>query len=620
MLAAQRYYIEQQARTIELTVDLNDLRKIAAFEKKPLEPILDELNKMGITSIGVFEETLPDAAAAGEIYYTKGSGLARMTNLNPAFNQLVAQGLVKPTRTYVYLPEENVRKRIVNQLSWALGKKNLKFLNKEVIEVNEAEEEIRPLGLGISESLQHYLTVKGFRIIPRVWHDPHYNLGNLDAKVAGLSDFDTIIFDGEEILGYKDSLNILAAALKKYKIKYGYIEIVKQDGDKVLRKLMGQQLIRVHSIPKDELKKCEKDEVINRFVRAARERKISLIYLRPFLPPQIDAFPVAYNLKYFQEVKNELVKAGYTIAPAERMPALKVDGWQILLLGAAVIVGLLFLLNCFFRLNIIISFLLLLISLILIIFIGVTGHNLILQKGLALLAAIVFPSLAVINSFSRLPRQGFLLWDCTFILLNIIAETLIGVFLQIGLLADTRFMLGIETFAGVKLALAGPIMIVALYFILKQGSGGFWSRLNSFLNQQVKLSTIIIGVVVLGGLVVYLARSGNFTLPVPALEAYARDYIETLFYIRPRTKEFLIGYPLLLMAAWSILRGRKEWFWLLAALGTIGPISLLNTFSHIHTPLTISFIRTVNGLVIGVVIGIILVWLVDHFLKKELTT
>jgi hypothetical protein len=181
-------------------------------------------------------------------------------------------------------------------------------------------------------------------------------------------------------------------------------------------------------------------------------------------------------------------------------------------------------------------------------------------------------------------------------------------------------MLGIETFAGVKLALAGPIMIVALYFILKQGSGGFWSRLNSFLNQQVKLSTIIIGVVVLGGLVVYLARSGNFTLPVPALEAYARDYIETLFYIRPRTKEFLIGYPLLLMAAWSILRGRKEWFWLLAALGTIGPISLLNTFSHIHTPLTISFIRTVNGLVIGVVIGIILVWLVDHFLKKELTT
>jgi len=121
---------------------------------------------------------------------------------------------------------------------------------------------------------------------------------------------------------------------------------------------------------------------------------------------------------------------------------------------------------------------------------------------------------------------------------------------------------------------------------------------------------------VMGGLGLYLARSGNFVLTVPVFEVYFRNFLEALFFIRPRTKEFIIGYPFLYLAAVALLRGRPGWLWILAALGVIAPVSILNTFSHIHTPLVISMVRTVNGLVLGVAIGLVLVFIADHFIKK----
>ena len=41
-LAYSRHFVELQDRTVELCVDLNDMRKVAAFEKKALGPVLDE--------------------------------------------------------------------------------------------------------------------------------------------------------------------------------------------------------------------------------------------------------------------------------------------------------------------------------------------------------------------------------------------------------------------------------------------------------------------------------------------------------------------------------------------------------------------------------------------------
>ncbi len=614
-LGFTRYFIELQDRTVELCVDLNDVKKIAAFEKKPLGPILDEIKMRGIASVGLFEETLPDANALGELYYTKGSGVLRL-KLNPIFCRLGKKGLIKPDRTYFYIPSDDVRKRAYQQLKWVIGTRNIKFYGKKIFEVNEAEEELRDLGLGISEVQKKFIYKKGFKIIPRVWNDSRYHMGNLPLKISALKEFDTVIFEGEEILGYPDAVKSTADALRKNKINYGYIEIVKQDGDKSLRRWMGREVIRVHSVPKEELKKITKEEAVKRFVRAARERKVKLIYLRPFLPPQIDAYPVAYNLDYFSKIKTGLESAGFVLGKAEPTHPLRVKGWHILILGMGVVIGLIFLINYYIRIPVLLSFLLLILAAGGILFLGSAGYSTLLQKGLALLAAVIFPALAVISSLSMTKKIQFGLWNAVLIVLNVVAETLIGVFLLLGLLADYRFMLGVETFAGVKLALVLPILLVAFYFILKQGEGSVRERVKTFLRMDVKLAVVIIGLVVLGALGIFVARSGNFVLPVPGVEKYFRNFLETVLFIRPRTKEFLIGYPFLFLAATFLMRGRRKWLWILASLGTIAPVSVFNSFAHIHTPIIVSMIRTINGLALGIIIGAIVALIANGLIKE----
>jgi len=607
-LGLVRFFSESGSRNVELVVDLRDLKTMAAYEKKPLAPILDQIRQIGLGEIGVFEETLPDASALGEIYYAKGSGIIRLKG----FLSNLKIGGIKPDATYIYTPDLKVMKRIYDQLRWALGDKSLHLVNPQVLMVDETEEELRDLGLGMSEAQQKFLEKKGFKIVPRVWHDPRYHLGNLDAKISGLKGFSLVIFDGDKIIGYPDAIPALAEALKKYNLKYGAVEIVKQDGDSKLRQLMGQAVVRVHSVPKDELEKINKEEALDRFVRAVRERGIQVIYLRPFLPPQIDGNPVEYNLAYFTALRDKLAAAGFTLGPAEKGPALQVASWQVVLLAAGVFAGFVFLIDLFVPLPIAIMLVIFLACWLPIAFIADPLHVLRIQKFLAWLAAVVFPSYAVIATFSRNRKPSVhLFYDSVMAIINVLAETSLGIFLMIGLLADYRFMSGVEVFPSVKTALVLPMLIIALYFIFKLGGEGrLRDRLRSYLATKITLGNAIVGVLVLAALGVLVARSGNFSLPVPGFEKYFRNWLEMVLYIRPRTKEFLVGYPLLFLTAYYYFKGERQWLWLLAALGAIAPISVFNSFSHIHTPIMVSVMRTFNGLALGVVISLVAGWVV----------
>ncbi|MEA3493401.1 MAG: DUF5693 family protein [Candidatus Margulisiibacteriota bacterium] len=614
-LGYARYFGELQDRTVELCVDLNDLKKMAAYEGRALGPILDQVQERGISSIAVFEETLPDANSLGEIYYASGPGVMRV-KLNPLYCQLGKKGLIDNQRTYIYAPLDEARKRINDQLKLILGYNNVNYFKGNILEANEYEEEIRDIGLGISGLQKKFLYKKGFRIIPRVWNDPRYNNRNIRQKLAALKEFDTIIFDGEEILGYPDHLKITADALRENKVRYGYIEIVKQDGDRALKKMMDREVLRVHSVPKEELKKLKRAAVIKRFVRAARERKVRLIYLRPFLPPQVEAYPVAYNLDYFSMLKSELERAGFVLGKAELTSQFRVAGWQIVVLGAAIVVGALFLVNYFITVHILLMLLAVALAICGMVVLGGAGYVTLVQKSLALLAAITFPSLAVVSNFDFVKKPEFSVWKAVLMIINILAETLIGVFLLIGVLADYRFTLGVETFTGVKIALLLPIMIVAAYFILKQGKGNLKERIRSFLDIDVKMAALLGGLFAAGALLVFVARSGNFVLPVPGFEKSFRDLLETILFIRPRTKEFMVGWPFLFLAATMLMRGKTKWLWVVAAIGTIAPISVINTFSHIHTPIIVSMIRTINGLALGILFGSIVAFIANKVIKK----
>jgi len=112
----------------------------------------------------------------------------------------------------------------------------------------------------------------------------------------------------------------------------------------------------------------------------------------------------------------------------------------------------------------------------------------------------------------------------------------------------------------------------------------------------------------------YLSRGGNAGA-VSEIELWFRDLLERLLYVRPRTKEFLIGLPVFVLSIYLTGRFPKigHYFFVI---GSIGFLSIINTFSHLHTPLYISLIRSVYSLVLGFVIGLILIKIMKWLERK----
>ena len=175
-------------------------------------------------------------------------------------------------------------------------------------------------------------------------------------------------------------------------------------------------------------------------------------------------------------------------------------------------------------------------------------------------------------------------------------------------------MLRIDQFMGVKLAHLAPVLILTLLF-----AGGIAWESDTWSNQKNRLITrfrevaanpiliwqagAMLAILVIVGLMV--ARSGNDAgVGVSPLELKFRALLDKILYVRPRTKEFLIGYPALFIGILMTLRGRRDWAAPLLVIGSIAVVSAVNTFCHIHTPLALSAIRVVNGAIVGVIVGL----------------
>ncbi|MCK5768254.1 MAG: hypothetical protein KAH35_07785, partial [Candidatus Atribacteria bacterium] len=51
----------------------------------------------------------------------------------------------------------------------------------------------------------------------------------------------------------------------------------------------------------------------------------------------------------------------------------------------------------------------------------------------------------------------------------------------------------------------------------------------------------------------------------------------------------------------------KEFKISIIIIGTIGPVTLINTFCHIHTPFLFSLLRTFNGVWLGLLVGLFVI-------------
>lgn len=166
-------------------------------------------------------------------------------------------------------------------------------------------------------------------------------------------------------------------------------------------------------------------------------------------------------------------------------------------------------------------------------------------------------------------------------------------------------MLGLHPFRGVGLTLLLPLAMVAASFLPKQD---IRKTVSDVYNAPIKLGDIAVmglGLALLG--LVY-SRRGNATGgSVTEFESSLRQNVQDSM-VRPRFKE-VAAHPLAILGLSGKLPGYFSGLMLLG--GTMGQASILNTFSHFHTPFLISATRCFLGLGLGLLIGLLLVKLFD---------
>ncbi|MBQ3451050.1 MAG: hypothetical protein IJG32_02155, partial [Selenomonadaceae bacterium] len=198
-----------------------------------------------------------------------------------------------------------------------------------------------------------------------------------------------------------------------------------------------------------------------------------------------------------------------------------------------------------------------------------------------------------------------------------------------GALSDVSYFLEFEIFRGIKLTFILPLVLVAVAFLqrfnlvdeVRQNVPAI-QQIKELLDKSVSVKALLALMIVLGAFVVLIARSGHTSgMPVSGLEIKIRNMLEQLFYARPRSKEIFFGHPaFVLMIAAFLKKFPKSICFALVMAATIGQGSMVETFAHMRTPIFMSFMRGLDGLIPGAIIGAVLIVFLQIFsrqLKKE---
>jgi hypothetical protein len=348
-------------------------------------------------------------------------------------------------------------------------------------------------------------------------------------------------------------------------------------------------VIRLHSISFEE--EPDPRAAIARSVRAVKERNIRIILLRPLstlegsaridslarvMSGTVEAMPSPYQVGVaaaFEELRaTPLLTIGALLASVAMATALggMLAGWAAVLAGGGtVLLGIAW---------------------------AVSGSSFLgdlLRLGIAVTAAVLAlyvarPALGLGRATIEYAKAGLIV--------------IAGGLTISGLAYGTGFLTAADDFWGVKALLIAPILLAAgvAAFVSLRKPG--WRDGLTIARRPIEVWQVVaVGIVAAAGWYLLL-RSGN-TGAASDIELLLRQELEDLLYVRPRTKEFLIGFPALLVGIMLAARTRHGWW--LYVVAAIGTASAIDTFTHFHAPLAISLLRTAYAIVFGYVVGLV---------------
>lgn len=497
------------------------------------------------------------------------------------------------------------------------------------------------LSLGFDEHKLEKINNANMQVIPRTVGYDGWNGEKLEKAVikeySQLKETpEYILFAGLEIIGEDKGSLLIKDYLKTNNIKIGMVESTFQRGHTEqigltqLVKDLNYNMVRTFTTWNYIQNRYQyynypgAEEIENTFFRAITERNIRLIYFKPikeFKDHFIYVTDKNEYIKMFDSLKNRIAQHDIHFGKASVMPLYNANIVKKMIMTFGIMSGGMILLLAFIHLNKKYQYGLFGLGVI-----GVIGGYMfnaqLAELASALIASIVFPSLAIYYLLLKC-RQYEVSLEKNEKLSKIIAFgikeliitssiSLIGALLTSSVLADTEYLLELSFFRGVKLAQLAPIVIFIIMFLSIFSSKESVNKklelsvIKDILTSSIKIWMVLVGSIILVAGYIYIARTGHETSVEPSqIEMIFRNFLEENFLARPRTKEFLIAFPALMIMLYMIIRRYKNWMPFIFGIATvIGQTSIVNTFMHLRTPLYMSIVRTGYSLLLGVIIGV----------------
>lgn len=672
--AYKRLHVEARNRRVEIGMEWQDVSALAQASHHTVAVTLAQLKAQHLSALIVQEETLDGLQTAGALQKTRialpGGGFLTRVDVDSAATlqriraAFALRGIAETVETSGETALDRGTTFRVTRQADPTG---------QIAPFHVASDYVNNLGriaLGLPQEAVQAAQQAGLAVVGRVGNFPGLTQRGAQAILQNLrrQGAHLVIFNGDEVLGYRGLEKKVAAMLRSAPdmthpddptpvgLLYGAVEFSKQKGDETLTGALHGDFVRVHSVQAAEMGTLSENDLIERFDKAVRERNIRFCYVRPLTLTGED--PLRDNAEYLRKITRGMeqggaltgggLKFGVARPYEETFSGAGVPRLVFALIALGVAAGTVWMLRAFCPLPEGLSWhtqttgvgirglsWLLLIGITLLcsglcVVTGESGRQLV-----ALLAGIAFPAVACLRVFPRAePGSGRCLPVAQAMqravrgLVLASGITFLGIVQVVGLLATRPFMVRASQFLGIKAQHAVPIGIVALAAILGGATlpGETWQyykqraekQLRFVLDEPLRIGLLLLGIVALAALILIVARTGNDSgVGVSGAELEGRSFLDRVLPVRPRTKEFLVGHPLFVLGLAWWWRGRRRLALPCFVAGSIGQVSLLNTFCHIHTPLVISLWRDLLGLILGGALGLIVFLLLEKMLPEE---
>lgn len=529
----KRYQVESENRAVAISAEFETVEALAGAQGVTMDVALNDLKAQDLNALVLSEETVGALISQGKaiLVSVPGSGGAPVGTalrfMDPTSAQRVKTGL---------------------QIRFGTLGASLELRGDAMMLPSVSPDLIRSTAVGLDPGQVAVARKAGMQIIARCSNPSGASADAVRSTLVWAHQLGASVFlpQGDEVLGRREALVTTVETLRGFQppMLYATPEFAKIAGDTELVESAPDLVVRLHTAQTGELDKLAPIDAIDRFGKAARERNMRILLVRPL--SQAAPEPLASFNDFVKKITNELRKHGQGIGephpyhepglphwffPLLGLVAAPVTWWSVARfvshrswrIAGAIALGLLAL-ACWPR----------------------TGHEqwaLRAQEATALLASMAFPILAFLLLDEVLPNIKGSEFGRVFLGFCVVsAISLVGGLCVAGMLNGLPFYVKAAEFQAVKLSVFLPVVVIGLHYFVNLSD---W---KGTMSSPMTWGASGLGLCLGLALAVMLARTGNDTGAGPSGgEMVFRNLLDRFLYVRPRTKEFLIGHPILIL-------------------------------------------------------------------------